>query len=70
MQTATLKDLTPQHEQTAKAQNTITPEEEFRQKYPDIKIRRPELFKLVGCMAPSTRSDKDELIDALEEKYL
>jgi hypothetical protein len=51
------------------AQTTMTPEEEFRQKYPDIEVD-PEFFKLVGCMAPSTRSDKDELIDILEEKYL
>ena len=65
------KDLTRQHDQTAKAQNTMAPEEEFRRKYPNIKIRRPELFKLVGCMAdvPPDVSDKDLIIDAIESKY-
>ncbi|MDZ7292693.1 MAG: hypothetical protein ONB44_23050 [candidate division KSB1 bacterium] len=54
-----------------KPQNIMTPEEEFRQKYPNIKISRPELFKLVGCMAdvaPNV-SDKDLIIDAIESKY-
>ena len=52
-------------------QNIMTPEEEFRQKYPNIKITRPELFKLVGCMAEASPniSDKDMLIDAIEAKY-
>jgi hypothetical protein len=52
-------------------QNILTPEEEFRQKYPNIKINRPELFKLVGCMAevPPNVSDKDLIIDAIESKY-
>lgn len=52
-------------------QNLMTPEEEFRQKYPHIKISRPELFKLVGCMAdvPPNVSDKDLIIDAIESKY-
>lgn len=53
---------------SAQVQTTMTPEEEFRQKYPDIEVA-PEFFKLVGCMAPSTRSDKDELLDPIEEKY-
>jgi predicted transcriptional regulator len=55
----------------AMAQSIMTPEEEFRQKYPNIKINRPELFKLVGCMAevPPNVSDKDLIIDAIESKY-
>ncbi|MCI0696910.1 hypothetical protein L0337_33510 [candidate division KSB1 bacterium] len=54
----------------AQLQNEMTPEEEFRQKYPDIKITRPELFKLVGCMTvPEGVSDKDLLLDAPEAKY-
>jgi hypothetical protein len=55
----------------AKPQNLTTPEEEFRQKYPHIKITRPELFKLVGCMAdvPPGVSDKGLIIDAIESKY-
>lgn len=65
-----LKIPAPDNFETPQPQHTLTPEEEFRQKYPHIKINRPELFKLVGSMAPSTRSDKDELIDILEEKYL
>ncbi len=51
-----------------KSEGQLTPEEEFRRKYPDIEVE-PEFFKLVGCMAQSTRSDKDELLDAIEEKY-
>jgi hypothetical protein len=55
----------------AQVQGAMTPEEEFRQKYPHIKINRPELFKLVGSMAdvPPNVSDKDLLIDAIEAKY-
>lgn len=54
-----------------KAQRIITPEEEFRHKYPEIKINRPELFELVGCLAdvPSHVSDRDLIIDAIENKY-
>ena len=53
----------------AQAQSTMTPEEEFRQKYPDIKVES-EFFKLVGSMTvPEGVSDKDLLIDALEAKY-
>jgi hypothetical protein len=49
----------------------MTPEEEFRKKYPHIKINRPELFKLVGSMAdvPPNVSDKDLIIDAIESIY-
>lgn len=49
----------------------LSPEEEFRRKYPSIPITRPELFKLVGCMAdvPSNVSDKDLIIDAIESLY-
>ncbi len=52
----------------AQLQDTMTPEEEFRQKYPNIKINRPELFKLVGGMAdvPPNVSDRDLIIDAIE----
>jgi len=55
----------------AQFQAPMTPEEEFRQKYPHIKITRPELFKLVGCMAdvPPDVSDKDLIIDAIESIY-
>jgi hypothetical protein len=53
----------------ARAQEKMTPEEEFRQKYPDIEVE-PEFFKLVGSMTvPEGISDKDLLIDALEAKY-
>lgn len=53
----------------AQARAPMTPEEEFRQKYPDIEVE-PEFFKLVGSMAvPEGVSDKDLLIDALEAKY-
>lgn len=55
--------------ESPQSQGTLTPEEEFRQKYPDIKIES-EFFKLVGSMAaPEGVSDKDLLIDALEAKY-
>jgi len=59
------------HIKPAQRQNTLTPEEEFRQKYPNIKINRPELFKLVGSMAdvPPNVSDKDLIIDAIESIY-
>jgi hypothetical protein len=51
------------------AQAPMTPEEEFRQKYPHIKVES-EFFKLVGSMTvPEGVSDKDLLIDALEAKY-
>jgi len=55
----------------AKHEKALTPEEEFRQKYPNIKVNRPELFELVGCMAdvPPDVSDKDLIIDAIESKY-
>ena len=55
----------------ARRRDTMTPEEEFRQKYPNIKITRPELFKLVGCMSdvPPSVSDKDLIIDAIESIY-
>ncbi|NUO83909.1 hypothetical protein HUU05_27855, partial [candidate division KSB1 bacterium] len=57
------------HLESPQPQNALTPEEEFRQKYPDIKIES-EFFKLVGSMAaPEGVSDKDLLIDALEAKY-
>jgi hypothetical protein len=53
----------------AQVQGTMTPEEEFRQKYPHIKVESG-LFKLVGRMTvPEGVSDKDLLIDALEAKY-
>ncbi|MCI0613135.1 hypothetical protein L0244_09110 [bacterium] len=53
----------------AKPQELLTPEEEFRQKYPNIKIE-PEFFKLVGSITvPAGVSDKDLLIDAIEAKY-
>lgn len=53
----------------AQSQNTLTPEEEFRQKYPPIKVES-EFFKLVGSMTVTEGvSDKDLLIDALEAKY-
>ena len=55
----------------AQLQDTMSPEEEFRQKYPHIKITRPELFNLVGSMTdvhPSV-SYKDLIIDAIESKY-
>lgn len=51
------------------AQDAMTPEEEFRQKYPQIKVES-EFFKLVGSMTvPEGVSDKDLLIEALEAKY-
>jgi hypothetical protein len=55
----------------AQLQTPMTPEEEFRKKYPHIKINRPELFKLVGSMAdvPPNVSDKDLIIDAIESIY-
>ncbi len=55
----------------AQLQAPMTPEEEFRQKYPNIKINRPELFKLVGSMAdvPPNVSDKDLIIDTIESIY-
>jgi len=53
----------------APAQDAMTAEEEFRQKYPQIKVES-EFFKLVGSMAvPEGVSDKDLLIEALEAKY-
>jgi len=53
----------------AQVRDTMTPEEEFRQKYPHIKIES-EFFKLVGSMTvPEGVSDKDLLIEALEAKY-
>ena len=53
----------------APAQDAMTPEEEFRQKYPHIKVEA-EFFKLVGSMTvPEGVSDKDLLIEALEAKY-
>ncbi len=57
------------HAKPTQPEKLLTPEEEFCRKYPNIPITRPELFKLVGCVMPSTRSDKDELLDAIEEKY-
>lgn len=52
-------------------EDELTPEEEFRKKYPHIKINRPELFKFVGVMAdvPPKVSDKDLILEALESKY-
>ncbi len=57
--------------QQAKPITPLSPEEEFRRKYPQIPINRPELFELVGCMAdiPPGVSDKDLIIDALESIY-
>lgn len=53
----------------AQALAPLTPEEEFRQKYPDIEVES-EFFKLVGSMTvPEGISDKDLLIDAMEAKY-
>lgn len=62
---------TADHFEPPQLQATMTPEEEFRQKYPNIKINRPDLFKLVGSMAdvPPNVSDKDLLIDAIESIY-
>lgn len=59
------------HFNAPQSQGTLTPEEEFRRKYPDIKITRPELFKLVGSMTdvPPDVSDKDLIIDAIESIY-
>jgi hypothetical protein len=59
--------ITLKESELAKSQSTLTPEEEFRQKYPNITVE-PEFFRLVGCMAgmSSARSDKDLLIDAIE----
>jgi len=59
----------PDHFQPAQFQAPMTPEEEFRQKYPQIKVES-EFFKLVGSMTvPEGVSDKDLLIEALEAKY-
>jgi predicted DNA-binding antitoxin AbrB/MazE fold protein len=52
-----------------KARPHVTPEEEFKKKYPNIKIE-PEFFKLVGCMAAiSDVSETDLLINAIAEKH-
>lgn len=61
----------PDNFEPPQPQGTLTPEEEFRRKYPDIKITRPELFKLVGSMAdvPPDVSDKDLIIDAIASMY-
>jgi len=57
------------HFQPAQLQALMTPEEEFRKKYPQIKVES-EFFKLVGSMtAPEGVSDKDLLIEVLEAKY-
>jgi hypothetical protein len=58
------------HSKPDETQDAVTSEEEFRRKYPHIKIR-PELFKLVGCMADVSLNgtDKDLLIAAVEGKY-
>ena len=53
----------------AKAQNPLTPEEEFRREFPNIEVR-PELFRLVGCLPDDpTKSDKELIIEALQEKF-
>lgn len=54
----------------AKAQNPLTPEEEFRREFPNLDVE-PEFFKLVGCMGDisSVRSDKELIIDAIKAKY-
>lgn len=59
------------HDPQAQPARPLLPEEEFRQRYPNIPITRPELFKLVGCMAdvPPGVSDKDLIIDAIESIY-
>lgn len=57
------------HFESPQPQGALTPEEEFRRKYPDINVET-EFFKLVGSMTvPEGVSDKDLLIDALEAKY-
>ncbi len=57
------------HLESPQPQGTLTPEEEFRRKYPDINVET-EFFKLVGSMTvPEGVSDKDLLIEALEAKY-
>ena len=57
------------HFKPAQVQERMTPEEEFRQKYPQIKVES-EFFKLVGSMTvPEGVSDKGLLIEALEAKY-
>jgi len=60
-----------EHKPPAKLERPMTPEEEFRRKYPQIKITRPELFMLVGCIdeVPPGVSDKELLIDAIESIY-
>ena len=59
------------HEPLAARAKPLSPEEEFRRKYPNIPITRPELFKLIGCMVdvPPNVSDKDLIIDAIESIY-
>lgn len=57
------------HLKSPQPPGTLTPEEEFRRKYPDINVET-EFFKLVSSMTvPEGVSDKDLLIDALEAKY-
>lgn len=57
------------HFESPQPQGALTPEEEFRRKYPDINVEA-EFFRLVGSMTvPEGVSDKDLLIDALEAKY-
>lgn len=57
------------HFESPQPQGALTPEEEFRRKYPDINVEA-EFFRLVGSITvPEGVSDKDLLIDALEAKY-
>jgi predicted DNA-binding antitoxin AbrB/MazE fold protein len=53
-----------------KARILVTPEEEFKKKYPHIEVE-PEFFRLVGCIADvsSAVSNKELLIDTIIEKY-
>lgn len=69
-------DLKPAHKGAAKGklpampEETLTPEEEFRRKYPNIEIDS-EFFKLVGCLAdvPPGVSDKELILDAIASIY-
>lgn len=63
-----LRLIERQVDQIEAAEN-LSPEEEFRRKFPDMKVDR-RWFKLVGSLPPSpVEEDENELTRILEEVY-
>ena len=71
IQIALKSSQAPEDENTkaAQPQAALTPEQEFRRKYPEINVES-EFFRLVGSITvPDGVSDKDLIIDAIESIY-